>query len=90
MHLSKEITGTKLRVLCAAEGFDSIEDLLDDLLVAASFHSVSRGICIKPDCDGTTEVGLDQDRGASMRSVPLAKNTGWGRPDREPGRRARP
>lgn len=59
MNLQKEIRDAKLGALCAAEGFDSIEAMLE----AASFDSVSPGICIKPDSEGTTEVEPDQDRG---------------------------
>ena len=50
---------TKLEMLTASEGFD---DLIE-LLAAATFDSVSPGICIKPGCDYTTEVEPDQDRG---------------------------
>ena len=59
MNLQRKDRDTKLRALCAAEGFDSIDAMLE----AATFDSVSPGICIKSDCDGTTEVEPDQDRG---------------------------
>ena len=59
MILQRKDKDAKLRALCAAEGFDSIDAMLE----AATFDSVSPGICIKPDCDGTTEVEPDQDRG---------------------------
>ena len=59
MNLQQHVRDAKLRALCAAEGVDSIEAMLE----AATFDSVSPGICIKPDCDGTTEVEPDQDRG---------------------------
>ena len=59
MHLSQQDRDTKLAALCAAEGFDSVEAMLE----AATFDSVSPGICTKPDCGGTIEVEPDQDRG---------------------------
>ena len=59
MHIQQEVREAKLRALYAAEGFDSIEAMLE----AATFDSVSPGICIKPDCDGTAEVEPDQERG---------------------------
>ena len=59
MNLQQQIRDAKLRALCAAEGFDSIDAMLE----AATFDSVSPGICIKPDCDGTMEVEPDQVRG---------------------------
>ena len=59
MHLQQKDRDAKLRALCAAEGFDSIDAMLE----AATFDSVSPGICIKPNCDGTMEVEPDQDRG---------------------------
>jgi hypothetical protein len=59
MILQQEVRDAKLRALCAAEGFDSIEAMLE----AATFDNVSPGICIKADCDGTIEVEPDQDRG---------------------------
>ena len=59
MILQRKDKDAKLRALCAAEGFGSIDAMLE----AATFDSVSPGICVKPDCDGTTEVEPDQDRG---------------------------
>jgi hypothetical protein len=59
MNLQQQDRDAKLRTLCASEGFDSIEAMLE----AATFDSVSPGICTKPDCDGTTEVEPDQDAG---------------------------
>ena len=59
MYLQQHIRDAKLRALREAEGFDSIDAMLE----AATFDSVSPGICTKPDCDGTTEVEPDQDRG---------------------------
>lgn len=57
MNLSPEITAAKLETLRISEGFDTLEDML----AAATFDSVSPGICLE--CDGTTEVEPDQDRG---------------------------
>ena len=59
MHIQKEAREKKLRTLCEAEGFDSIDAMLE----AAAFDSVSPGICVKADCNGTVEVEPDQDRG---------------------------
>jgi hypothetical protein len=49
----------KLDQLVEAEGFDS----LDELLEAAIGDSVSPAICLNDDCDYTTEMEPDQDRG---------------------------
>ena len=59
MNLQQHVRQTKLRALRAAEGFDSIEKMLE----AATFDSISPGISTKSDCDGTAEVEPDQDRG---------------------------
>ena len=49
----------KLRKLAEVEGFDTV-----DALVEATAHdSVSPGICTNGECDYTTEVEPDQDRG---------------------------
>jgi len=49
----------KLTRLVAAEGYDSLEDLLAE----AVFDSVCPGICMNADCTYTTDVEPDQDRG---------------------------
>jgi hypothetical protein len=49
----------KLDRLLAIEGYDDVVDLF----AAVLSDSVSPGICINPDCDYTTEVEPDQDRG---------------------------
>ncbi len=59
MQLQQIERQAKLDALREIEGFATIEAMLE----AASFDSVSPGICAKPDCDGTTEVEPDQDRG---------------------------
>lgn len=50
---------SKLVTLAKAEGFPSIDALLE----AAATDSVSPGICTTVDCDYTTEVEPDQDQG---------------------------
>jgi hypothetical protein len=59
MQIQREVRERKLRLLCEAEGFDSIDAMLE----ATVFESVSPGICVTPDCNGTIEVEPDQDRG---------------------------
>lgn len=59
MILQQHLREAKLAALSEAEGFDSVDALLE----AAAFDSVSPGICTKTDCDGTIEVEPDQDRG---------------------------
>jgi hypothetical protein len=59
MHLQQDIKDKKLETLREAEGFESVLAMLE----AATFDSVSPGICVKQDCDGTIEVEPDQDRG---------------------------
>jgi hypothetical protein len=49
----------KLMTLCDAEGFQS----LDDLLQAAATDSVCPAICMTEGCDYTTEMEPDQDSG---------------------------
>jgi hypothetical protein len=49
----------KLMTLCNAEGFDS----LDDLLEVAAIDSVCPAICITEGCDHTTEMEPDQTEG---------------------------
>src|SRR5205814_1859998 len=58
VHIQKEIADAKLDALRDSEGFES----LDEMLGAATFDSVSPGICSR--CDYTTsEIEPDQDRG---------------------------
>jgi len=59
MHLQQSERQAKLDALREAEGFATIEAMLE----ATTFDSVSPGICIKPDCDGTVDIEPDQDRG---------------------------
>jgi len=56
MSLTPEEKATKLRKLVESEGYSS----LDALLQACIADSVSPGICIRPDCDYTTEIEPDQ------------------------------
>ena len=57
MNLSETDRQAKLETLRAAEGFESIEKMLE----AATFDSVSPAICTN--CDYTCEMEPDQDRG---------------------------
>ena len=50
---------SKFAQLVEIEGFASTEELLE----AASYDSVSPGICTRDGCDYTAEVEPDQDRG---------------------------
>jgi hypothetical protein len=49
----------KLEQLVAIEGYRCLEDLLRE----AAIDSVCPGICVNTDCDYSTEVEPDQDRG---------------------------
>jgi hypothetical protein len=49
----------KLDELVEAEGFDSVDEMLE----AAIGDSVSPAICLNDGCDYTTEMEPDQDRG---------------------------
>ena len=49
----------KLEQLAEVEGFASVEELLE----AASYDSVSPGICTRDGCDYTAEVEPDQTQG---------------------------
>ena len=49
---------SKLAALCDAEGLDQMQ-----MLANASFDSVAPSICINEDCDYTTEMEPDQDKG---------------------------
>lgn len=57
MHLATTEKQAKLEALRSAEGFDSIEKMLE----AATFDCVSPAICTQ--CDYTCEMEPDQDRG---------------------------
>jgi len=57
--LSGVLRQSKLATLAEIEGFEST----DALIAASAVDSVSPGICTKPDCDYSTEVEPDQDRG---------------------------
>ena len=59
MSIVLSAKGSKLMKLCDAEGFES----LDDLLQAAAFDSVCPAICMTEGCDYTAEMEPDQDRG---------------------------
>lgn len=49
---------TKLETLSKIEGIP-----IEELLEQATFDSVARGICTNPDCNYTSTVEPDQDRG---------------------------
>ena len=49
----------KLDILIESEGFENLEDFLDEFAI----ESVVPGICKHSDCDYTTFVEPDQDRG---------------------------
>jgi hypothetical protein len=49
---------TKLDQLCEVEGMDRME-----ILEAGTFDGVCMGICTNKDCEYTTEVEPDQDKG---------------------------
>jgi len=51
--------GNKLRTLAELEGFDTVDALIE----ASVSDSVSPGICTAAECDYTTKVEPDQDRG---------------------------
>ena len=57
MHLSQTERDAKLNILRDAEGRDTLEAMLE----AATLDSVSPAICVN--CDHTTEMEPDQDRG---------------------------
>lgn len=59
MSLTPEEKGGKLRKLVESEGYPN----LDALLQACIADSVSPGICVKPECDYTTEIEPDQRGG---------------------------
>lgn len=57
--LSRTERAAKLKALMEAEGYGSLNDLLE----ASAFDSVSPGICTNPGCTYTTEYEPDQDQG---------------------------
>ncbi len=59
MVLSRTERRAKLGTLAEIEGFAEVQDLLE----AASYDSVSPGICTNQSCDYTTEVEPDQRQG---------------------------
>ena len=59
MDLSTIALEDKLKQLADSEGFDTVMAMLE----AATFDSVSPGICTNPGCDYTTEVEPDQEKG---------------------------
>lgn len=59
MSLTPAEKTAKLRKLVESEGYPNLEELLQ----ACIADSVSPGICIRPDCDYTTEIEPDQRRG---------------------------
>lgn len=59
MSLSSQVRSQKLRTLAEAEGYASVDALLE----AAVMDSVSPGICITHSCNHTTEIEPDQDKG---------------------------
>jgi hypothetical protein len=59
MNLSTAVRRAKLRKLAETEGFESVHKMLE----AATFDSVSPGICVQEGCDYTTEVEPDQTEG---------------------------
>ncbi len=50
---------SKLEKLAKDEGFETVMQFLEEY----ALDSVVPGICIRPDCDYTTNVEPDQDRG---------------------------
>jgi hypothetical protein len=57
--MNSQSTKDKLQALADSEGYDDADELLE----ANSSDSVVPGICTNPNCDYTTEVEPDQDRG---------------------------
>ncbi len=51
--------GAKLMTLCDIEGYDSLDDLLEDCATDA----VCPAICMNMDCNYTTEMEPDQTKG---------------------------
>ena len=58
MVLSQAERRAKLETLAGIEGFAEVPDLLE----AASYDSVSPGVCASRDCDYTCEIEPDADR----------------------------
>jgi len=59
MDLTSSTRHAKLTQLAEIEGFGSVDEMLE----AATFDSVSPGICTREACDYTTEVEPDQRQG---------------------------
>lgn len=59
MSLTSEAKAAKLRKIVESEGYPD----LGTLLQACIADAVAPGICIKPECDYTTEIEPDQRRG---------------------------
>jgi hypothetical protein len=59
MLIGKELRLIKLQALMRSEGYRTLADLLRNVVR----QRVGRGICIKLDCDGTTQVEPDQTCG---------------------------
>jgi hypothetical protein len=59
MHLPAQVRQEKLAKLLAAEGYETLEELL----AAVLGDSVSPAICVEPDCDHVAEMEPDQDAG---------------------------
>lgn len=59
MTLSTEMRRRKLRALAEAEGYGDLMELIQDCVA----DSVNPAICVNPDCDYTTGMEPDQDRG---------------------------
>ena len=59
MHMNKIERRNKLLKLAELEGFDSVDGLIE----ATAHGSVSPGICTAGECNYTTEVEPDQDKG---------------------------
>ena len=59
MVLSKEVRRAKLRELANIEGYETIEELLEE----AACDAVSPAICTHEDCDYTAQMEPDQEHG---------------------------
>jgi hypothetical protein len=57
--MDNKLRREKLKRLMELEGYDSLGELAQAVLS----DSVSPAICIEPDCDYTSEMEPDQDRG---------------------------
>lgn len=59
MVLSEEARRAKLRELANIEGYETVEEMLEEAVCDA----VSPAICTHEDCDYTAEMEPDQDQG---------------------------